>query len=140
MININVKEINCNPTKVAVSRDFPGANKYMAARFKAYCDPYVPFRSGHLKNTAYVGGGTVHGYVRYPGPYARFQYGGVVMVGVMTHSPFARRGEPKRVTGKPLSYSGGGQRGPDWDKRMMAQRGDELRQDVANYLKAKSKK
>lgn len=135
-MKIEVKRIECDPEKIAQSRDFPGATKYMAARFKAYCDPYVPFRSGHLKNSAFVG----KNYVRYLGPYARFQYGGVVMVGIMTHSPWARRGEPKRVTGKPLSYSGGGQRGPDWDKRMMEQRGDELRQDVANFLKAKSKK
>lgn len=135
-MKIEVKRIECNPEKIAGSRDFAGATKYMAARFKAYCDPYVPFRSGHLKNTAFVG----KNYVRYLGPYAQFQYGGVVMVGIMTHSPWARRGEPKRVTGKPLSYSGGGQRGPNWDKRMMEQRGDELRQDVANYLKAKSKK
>lgn len=135
-MKIEVKRIECDPEKIAQSRDFPGATKYMAARFKAYCDPYVPFRSGHLKNSAFVG----KNYVRYLGPYARFQYGGVVMVGIMTRSPWARRGEPKRVTGKPLSYSGGGQRGPDWDKRMMEQRGDELRQDVANFLKAKSKK
>ena len=135
-MKIEVKRIECDPDKIAKSRDFPGATKYMAARFKAYCDPYVPFRSGHLKNSAFVG----PNYVRYLGPYARFQYHGVVMVGVMTHSPWARRGEPKRVTGKPLSYSGGGQRGAKWDERMKEQRGDELRQDVANFLKAKSKK
>lgn len=140
MINLTVKEIQCDPTKVAVKRDFPGANKYMAARFKHYCDPYVPFRTGHLKNTAYVGGGSVHGYVRYAGPYARFQYGGMVMVGVVSGSPWARRGEPKRVTGKRLTYSGGGQRGAQWDKRMMAQRGDSLRKDVANFLKARPSK
>lgn len=138
-MKIEVKRIECNPDKVAASRDFRGAEKYMAARFKAYCDPYVPLApkaGGTLKNTAFVGAN----YVRYLGPYARFQYHGFVMVGVMTHSPWARRGEPKRVTGKRLTYSGGGQRGPDWDKRMLAQRGDELRQDVANYLKAKPKK
>lgn len=135
-MKIEVKRIECDPEKVVKNRDFAGATKFLGSRFKAYCDPYVPLGKGHLKNSAFVG----PNYVRYLGPYARFQYGGVVMVGVMTRSPWARRGEPKRVTGKPLSYSGGGQRGPNWEKRMMEQRGDELRQDVANYLKAKSKK
>lgn len=138
-MKIEVKRIECNPDKVAENRNFRGAEKYMASRFKAYCDPYVPLApkaGGYLKNSAFIG----PNYVRYLGPYARFQYHGVVMVGVMTHSAFARRGEPKRTTGKPLTYSGGGQRGAKWDERMKEQRGDELRQDVANYLKAKSKK
>lgn len=135
-MRFTVKRIECDPDKAVKNRDFAGASKYMAARFKAYCDPYVPFRSGNLKNNAFVG----KNFVRYNGPYAKFQHGGIVMVGVTTHSPWARRGEPKRTTGRPLTYSGGGQRGAAWGKRMMEQRGDELRSDVANFLKARPSK
>lgn len=135
-MKLTVKRIECDPDKVAANRDFAGASHYMARRFKHYCDPYVPFQLGHLKNTAITG----KNYVKYLGPYARFQYGGMVMVGVVSGSSWARRGEPKRVTGKRLTYSGGGQRGAAWDKRMMEQRGDDLKKDVANFLKAKGTK
>ena len=113
----------------------PIASKYMAQRLKAYCDPFVPMQSGHLKNSAEVGSN----YVRYAGPYAKFQYGGVVMVGVQTGSPWARRGEKKRVTNRGLSYHGGGKRGPRWDSRMMAERGAEYKQDIAKYIGGKPK-
>ncbi len=130
-MKFTVKHINIDPNKIVRSRNFSKADQYMAQRVKAFCDPYVPMKSGHLKNSAEVG----KNYVRYLGPYARFQYGGFVMVGIRSGSPWARRGEKKRLTSRPLQYSGGGQRGAKWDRRMMAERGAELRRDVENFVR-----
>lgn len=127
---MKVIRIDIDIDKAVKNRHFDRAEKYMAQRVKAYCDPYVPMQSGHLKNSAEVGAN----YVKYLGPYARFQYGGRVMVGIRSGSPWARRGEKKVLTNRSLSYHGGGQRGSKWDKRMMAQRGGELRRDVANFV------
>lgn len=129
-MNLSIKSITIDKAGAVARRGFPQASQYLAQRVKAYCDPYVPMQTGTLKNTAFCG----ENYVRYDMPYAHFQYHGVVMVGVVTHSPWAKRGEAKRYTGKPLSYSGGGQRGANWDKRMMAQRGSEVTQDIASFL------
>ena len=135
MIKIHVEKVDVDIHKAVTKRHMDIASKYMAQRLKAFCDPYVPMQSGHLKNAAEVGSN----YLRYPGPYAQFQYGGVVMVGVKSGSPWARRGEKKRVTGRGLSYHGGGKRGPRWDARMMAERGAEYKQDIANYVGGKAK-
>ena len=81
--------------------------------------------------------------ITYRGPYAHYQYIGEVMVGVTTGSPYAKSGEPKKGTGRPISYSDGGVdrseglRGKEWEKRMMADRGDELKKAVAKYVGGK---
>lgn len=135
MIKVHVKEVKVDINKACYTRNMPTAARYMAQRLKAYCDPYVPMQSGHLKNSASIG----PNYVRYAGPYAAFQYGGVVMVGIHSGSPWARRGEKKRVTTRALSYHGGGKRGPAWDKRMLADRKTEYIEDIANYIGGKPK-
>ena len=133
-MKLTVETIVIDPTKVT-QKHTNGASKYMAQRVKALCDPYVPFQTGSLKNTAFCG----ENYVRYGKPYAHFQYRGIVMVGVVSGSTWAKRGESKRTTGRALTYSGGGQRGAQWDKRMMAQRGGELTEAVAAFLGGKKK-
>lgn len=136
-MSLYVKNVNCDPGSVIKRHGLEQGgrvNKFMSSELKRFCDPYVPVQSGHMKNSAFVG----DTYVRYPGPYARFQYGGKVMVGAHSHSPWARHGEPKITTDRPLTYGGGGQRGPEWDKRMMAQRGSEYLQSIARYAGGKT--
>lgn len=133
-MKITVEKIVIDPSKVT-QKHTNGASKYMAQRVKAYCDPFVPFQTGTLKNTAYCG----DNYVQYRTPYAHYQYRGVVMVGIISGSPWAKRGEAKRYTFRPLSYSGGGQRGAHWDKRMMRQRGGEVTADVAAFVGGRKK-
>lgn len=43
--------------------------------------------------------------VVFPGPYARFQYGGLVMVDPDTNSPWAKPGAKKVLTDRHLQYS-----------------------------------
>lgn len=101
------------------------------------CDPYVPFQSGILKNTAQVLNGGKQ--VRWNSPYAKFLYYGKVMVGVNSNSPWARKGERKVVTGKNLTYSGAPKRGSMWFERMKAQHGQEIIDAAAKLAGGRSK-
>lgn len=104
------------------------AVRYLASEVKRLSDPYVPMQSGTLKNTAQV----TDDSVLYNAPYAHYQYHGAVMAGRA----------PKHYTGEKLRYHGGDSsppRGPEWDKRMMADRGDELRESFARHIGGKAK-
>lgn len=100
------------------------AQKFLASEVERLCQPYVPFQQGTLQNSAKVGDDEII----YPGPYAHYQYYGEVMAGRA----------PKHYTGKPIKYHGGPMRGKEWEKRMMADRKDELCQSVENYIKKRS--
>ncbi len=54
-------------------------------------------------------------------------------------SAYAKSGEKKRYTGQAIQYSGGGTRGKEWDKRMMADRGDEVVKAVAKHVGGRAK-
>lgn len=74
--------------------------------------PYMPRRDGQFINVtkgmsaALAGTGKV---VAAAPPYGRFLYEGKVMIGEKSRSPWAKKGEKKVVTGRDLTYSGGGQ-------------------------------
>lgn len=132
-----------NPAAILKARglgDSTKARVFMAENLARLCDPYVPMAPGsgaHMKEQYTVApDGSA---ITYGGPYAHFQYVGEVMVGVRTGSPWAKSGEPKKGTGRPLQYSGGPMRGKEWDKRTMADRGDELTVAVARFVGGKAK-
>ena len=131
-MKLTLNKVIIDPDRVTKNHT-AGASKFLAQRVKAYCDPFVPFQTGTLKNTAYCG----ENYVQYRTPYAHYQYVGVVMVGMLSGSTWAKRGEPKRYTMRLMTH--GGQRGAHWDKRMMAQRGGEVTADVAAFLGGRKK-
>ena len=72
-------------------------------------DSLMPQRDGTLRretramNTEMVG--TEYVYAAAGVIYGRFQYGGKVVVGETTRSPFAKKGEKKVVTDRMLRYS-----------------------------------
>lgn len=115
--------------------DSTKARKYLAATVKRLCDPYVPMSAGdgaHMKNQTEINesGGQVE--LRYPGPYAHYQYRGEVMAGRA----------PKHYTGRAIQYTDGDDtppRGKEWDKRMMADKGDEVVDTLADYVGGKRK-
>lgn len=131
-------QVNIDPAAIQASRGLGSSDKvqvFIAENVARLCDPYVPMSAGagaHMKEqyTIAPDGSSI----TYHGPYAHFQYVGEVMVGVMSGSPWAMSGEPKRYTGRPLDYHGGPMRGKGWDKRMLADRGDELVAAVADYI------
>ena len=104
------------------------AQKELAGIVERKCQPYVPMSAGsgaHLVNQARV----TEDSIIYPGPYAHYQYVGEVMAGRA----------PKHYTGKPIDYHGGPMRGKEWDKRMMADHGDEVERDFEVYLRRRNK-
>lgn len=109
--------------------------QYMAERAKALMDPYVPMQSGALKDPQIIDNGKALLFNR---PYAHYQYVGEVYgpnipLGDGTFfSPTA----PKQATGRSLQYRGAPMRGKEWDKRMMADKGEEFARDVENFIKA----
>lgn len=142
MSNVTIKA-DINPSTIMRARglgESKEAAKMLAETVARLSDPYVPMSAGagaHMKESYYIASDGSE--IVYRGPYAHFQYAGEVMVGVKTGSPWAMSGEPKRGTGRALAYHGAPLRGKEWDKRMMADRGDEVVRSVADFLGGKKK-
>jgi len=142
MSNVRIRP-EINPATILRARGLGSsreATKLLAETVARLCDPYVPMAPGsaaHMKEAYTIAsdGSTI----TYRGPYAHFQYVGEVMVGVTTGSPWAKSGEPKKGTGRAIQYHGAPMRGKEWDKRMMADRGDEVTKAVAKHVRGKVK-
>lgn len=98
------------------------ARVHLANTVARLADPYVPKAQGTLKNTRQILEGGKG--ILYNQPYAHYQYYGQVMAGRA----------PKQYTGRPIDYHGGPMRGKAWDKRMLADRGGEVIDDLANFV------
>lgn len=69
-----------------------------------YCMPYWAWDTGTLARSAYAGSDIGSGQVIYPGPYAHYQYYGVVYTDELGRT-FVGPGETKPInTGRPLNY------------------------------------
>lgn len=90
-------------------------------------DKYVPMQNGMLKGAKkHIG----PDYVEYDGPYAHYQYRGVLML-APNGSCWARTGERKHDSDRALDYHGAPMRGKEWDRRMWADHKKRLLQKVA---------
>lgn len=85
------------------SKQFQEAQEWLGHTVLEDCKPYMPLRTGSMQQRSKVNYGGAQ--VEFPGPYARFQYGGKVMVDPVTNSPWARKGAKKVLTDRPLTYS-----------------------------------
>lgn len=100
-----------------------GARKFLASEVKRLSDPYVPMQQGALKNiTTIAADGSQLVYTQ---PYAHYQYYGQVMGGRA----------PKHYTGDALSYHGAPMRGPNWDKRMLADKSGDLENSLDAFIR-----
>ena len=97
--------------------------KYLASQVKRLCDPYVPMQQGLLKNQATIA--SDGSSIVYTQPYAHYQYYGKVMGGR----------PPKEYTGDDLTYHGAPMRGPEWEKRMLADKSGDLERSIEAYIK-----
>ena len=68
-------------------------------------------------------------------PYAQFQAGGKLMVGVKSRSPWARKGEKKVVVNKDLKYHSDRLRGAHPFERMKADKKESILNQTANYAR-----
>lgn len=118
--------ININPREILEKRGLGRNNKaqkFLASEVERLSQPYVPMSAGsgaHLVNAARV----YDDKIIYPGPYAHYQYYGEVMAGRA----------PKHYTGKPLQYHGAPMRGKEWEKRMMADRKEDICRSLKRYI------
>ena len=126
-IDINA---HIQPAAILQSRglgDSTAACRFLANDIARLCDPYVPMQQGTLKNSKQIE--SDGSSIQYNTPYAHYQYYGEVMAGRA----------PKHYTGKPIDYHGGPMRGPRWNQRMMADRGNEVIDNLAKFLGGKRK-
>ncbi len=80
------------------------ARKMLKSEIVKDTEKFVPMQGGYLKNSVTASLRSNDEYIVYNAPYARFLYYGYVMVGKITHRPWARRGETKVKTSKKLRY------------------------------------
>lgn len=118
-------KVDINTAQIMKRRGLGGdhrAQVFLASEVKRLSDPYVPMQQGFLKNQAVVAsdGSTL----TYTQPYAHYQYYGKVMAGRA----------PKKYTGDDLTYHGGPMRGPQWEKRMLADKSGDLVNNVKTYI------
>lgn len=122
-------EVDVNPAAILRQMglgDSREAQRYIASEVERLCHSYVPMSAGssaHMVNQARV----TEDAVIYPGPYAHYQYVGEVMAGRA----------PKQYTGRDIAYHGAPMRGKHWDKRMLADRGDEIERGLESYLEGR---
>ena len=108
----------------------PLAQRRAVSEVYRLSDPYVPFRSGALKNTVT----TDRRSLTYNVPYARYHWYGKVMGPNFQTAEGTWRspnGKPKQLTDRDMTYSGAPTRGPRWTERMMIDRKDELLRSIA---------
>lgn len=97
------------------------AQQWLGDRVLEDCRSRMPLLTGNLQQRSYVDRGGWQ--VVFPGPSARFQYGGKVMVDPDTGSPWARKGVKKVLTDRPIKYSNS-QATDHWFDTAKAQYGD----------------
>lgn len=117
--------VDINTANIMRQRGMGGDNraqKFLASEAARLMDAYVPMQQGPLKNqhTIAADGSSV----TYTQPYAHYQYRGEVMAGRA----------PKHYTGESLNHHGAPMRGPNWDKRMIADKSDELANNLKTYI------
>lgn len=112
--------------------------KHLASTVKRLSAPYVPMQSGMLRNTAEISSDGK--MLTYTQPYAHYQYYGQVMgPNVLTKDGWisiAKKGG-KQYTGAAIKNHVGG---PYWDKRMMADRREDVVRAVQKYIGKLAKK
>ena len=133
-MNVNIK-VNLNsPNKIIKDHGLDNDGKvtgFLRDTVYRLYEPYVPRDNGMLyRRVTYPNKHTI----RHEGPYAHYQYKGKVMVGP-SGSAWARKGEKKHYTGTSIKYQGAPKKGPEWDKRMMNDRRNEVCKDVENFIK-----
>lgn len=113
---------------------------FVTEQARAYMEPYVPVLSHFLRNNVEIvnqGRG-----LKYPGPYAHYQYEGQLYVDPVTgkgafysedHGFWSRPGVEKVPSGRPLKY-----RDPmasaHWDRAMMRNRGRAFIKSIQKWV------
>lgn len=90
-------------------------------------EPYVPRESGNLYRK--VTFQNAHS-ITHIEPYSHYHYKGKKAVGASRP-----KGIKRTISNQDMKYQGAPKRGPEWDKRMMNDRGLEVCKDVERFIK-----
>lgn len=130
-------ELQWNPNfSQRMNRNFNDVQMYVDSTVIRLMIPYTPMRNGILYKSAtlgtVIGSGEIHQIV----PYAKFQYYGNVMVSRLTGSAWAKHGENKVLTNRPLHYDTSRHplAGKLWFERMKADKKDAILQGARRFL------
>lgn len=130
-------ELQWNPNfSQRMNRNFNDVQMYVDSTVIRLMIPYTPMRNGILYKSAtlgtVIGSGEIHQIV----PYAKFQYYGNVMVSRLTGSAWAKHGESKVLTNRPLHYDTSRHplAGKLWFERMKADKKDAILQGARRFL------
>lgn len=96
-------DIRVNISIDRFSEQFEKAQQWLGDRILEDCKPKMPHLTGSMQQRSSVEKGGKK--VVFPGPYARFQYGGLIMIDPETGSAWAKPGNKKVVTDRKLTYS-----------------------------------
>lgn len=130
-------ELQWNPNfSQRMNRNFNDVQMYVDSTVIRLMIPYTPMRNGILYKSATLGTVIGSGEIHQVAPYAKFQYYGNVMVSRLTGSAWARNGESKVLTNRPLHYdtSRHPMAGKMWFERMKADKKDVILQGARRFL------
>ena len=138
MLVVNAK-VHVNPVAKILQEhgldDNGAVTRHLRDTVDRLSDPYVPRNGGDLaRNKTYPNNYTI----KYTMPYAHYMYKGELML-AKNGSSWAKKGEKKHYVGRSLKYQGAPKRGPNWDKRMMRDRGNEVVKALQNFINGGNK-
>ncbi len=94
-----------------------------------FMDPYIPTTIGsgaHMKdNKSYPDKKSI----KYNSIYSHYHYKGKKAIG-----PSKPKGVKRTISNEDMQYQGAPKRGPEWDKRMIADREQDLINDLQNFI------
>lgn len=124
-----------------MNKQFNNAQGFVDSECIRLMRPYTPMRNGILVKSASLGTDIGSGEIHQVAPYARYQYYGTLMVSSVTGSSYAKSGESKVLTDKPLNYSQArnAQAGKMWFERMKADHKDAILKRAAKYAGGNAK-
>ncbi len=91
-----------------------------------FMDPYIPFETGILKNNKRY---PDKSSILYATPYAHYHYKGKKAIG-----PSRPKGIRRTISNEDMRYQGAPKRGPEWDKRMMNDKEQEVLKELQNFV------
>ena len=117
--------------------------KFFTNEIMRLSDPYVPFRTGPLKNSAHPT--AEWDGIIYNTPYARYHWFGKLMVDPITkkgafYDPrsgrfWSRPNTPKVLTARDMVYTGAPLRGPKWVERCWIDNKESIIKSTQDYMR-----
>lgn len=149
-MKISIEQMDIDPEKILEAHGLnPGgeAQAFLESEIVRQCEPYMPFDTGLLAGSGKSWPKPGGGYIKWDGPYAHYQYMGVVYgpnipikdeEGDIT-GWWSPPGQKKHPTGKNLQYSTEHNElsGPRWVERMMADKSGEIEEALAKKIGGK---